>query len=69
MPHTYAIRLIEENVDLVTVLNSGVRPVADPKTFYIFDVDSPTTTTNHAIISIHNLQRRVGKDPASITVL
>lgn len=49
---TYAIRITERTLDLVTVLNSGVRPrIENEKTYFTFKVDSPNTTTEHNIVS------------------
>lgn len=68
MPTTYAIRVIKNNLDLIQVLNSGVRPlVQKEETYYLFTCDSPTTTTDHKIISEDNLYDEKGYTRHDIT--
>ncbi len=46
----YAIRITDNSLDLITVLNNGVRPlVQEDETYFLFEVDSPNTTTAHEI--------------------
>jgi hypothetical protein len=50
MPAKYAIHIDEKNLDLITVLNNGVRPlVQEESTYFLFEVDGPKSTTNHEI--------------------
>jgi hypothetical protein len=49
-PVKYAIRVSEANLDLITVLNDGVRPLVEEEpTYFLFEVDGPKSTTNHEI--------------------
>lgn len=61
-----AIKITEEALPLITVLNSGVKPVIIAEDdYYICEIDSPTTTTKHDIISagtFHALTQVTDKD-------
>jgi hypothetical protein len=59
--HKYAIQITERNLDLITVLNGGVRPlVEEEKTFFLFDVDGPDSTTNPEIMNENDLYDESG---------
>jgi hypothetical protein len=65
MPKKYAIRITENTLDLVTVLNSGVRPRRGEgnNTYFLFAVDSPNTTTDHDVVHMDDLAIYDGNDP------
>lgn len=67
---TYAIRITEANLDLIQVLNGGVRPlVQDDSTFYLFELELPTDTANHRIEFEHKLTDANGDFAPHITAL
>lgn len=45
MTVTYGLRLVEDNMDLVTFLNDGVRPEIDNDKFLIAQVNGPREIT------------------------
>jgi len=53
---TYAIPIEQNTLDLIQVLNGGVRPeIEEEHTWFVFEIDGPTDTTNHRIIDHDDL--------------
>lgn len=62
----YAIEINERTLDLITVLNGGIRPqIEDEETVFIFETKGPDTTTNHDIQTTRAgvIGKRCFKDP------
>lgn len=52
----YAILIKEDTLDLIQVLNGGVRPELKKKPYYLtFTAVPPVTTKNHKIVSEDSL--------------
>lgn len=52
----YALRITEETRDLVEFLSPWGRPqVKEYETYFLFTVDSPTTTTDYDIVAEDDL--------------
>lgn len=57
----YAIHVVEENLDLIQVLNGGVRPLTEDKeTYFVFETDPVHITKNPDIKSVNQLYDRKG---------
>lgn len=70
MSTTYAISLNEANLDLIEVLNGGVRPaLEEAPTVFLFEAVTPTTTENHRIEPETALYDDDGHAKADITFL
>lgn len=47
----YAIRIVDDTLDLIEVLSPWGRPVVkETNTYFLFTVDPPTTTKDHDIV-------------------
>lgn len=71
MPKKYALRITEKNHALVTVLSSlqaQSTVVKEDKTYFLFTVDSPNTTTDHDVAHEDDLYNYDGnlKEPRII---
>ena len=51
MPTKYAVRIVDDTLDLIEVLWGGRRPVVkEYNTYFLFTIDSPSTTTDHDVV-------------------
>lgn len=72
MPHMYAIRITEANLDLVKVLSPfKAQPEVNKEydTYFLFTVDSTETTTDHDIVDEDNLYGYDGHQSGQRTIL
>lgn len=62
----YAIAITEETLDLIELLNDGVRPQIEARpTSFICDIDSAGETTNHIGFTLEVF----GDDPKELLVV
>jgi hypothetical protein len=70
MPSKYAILINEDTLDLIQVINGGVRPlVEDQITWFVFDVADKNTTENHDIKTEDDLYKDNGHLRDQLTLL
>jgi hypothetical protein len=61
VPKRYAIHIEEDNLDLIQVLNGGIKVcIVSESTYYVLDAVPPVTTTNHKIVSEDDLYDKNG---------
>lgn len=57
----YCLGITHENLDLVTFLNDGVRPVVQKDTFLVCEVNGPTEITTK-IMSLEEMNTELRSD-------
>lgn len=52
-----AIQITKKTLPMITMLNDGVEPwISAENDYYLFEIDSPNTTTEHQILSEKNFR-------------
>ena len=69
MSKPYAIPLTEENLDLITVLNDGVRPKLEEKTYFICEITNNCRDVTTHIKAEDDLYKEDGIAKESMTWL
>lgn len=52
----YAIKIQEEDLALITLLNQGVKPIVEDKTYFVFDAEWNSEVSNEIVTEEDLLQ-------------